>query len=116
MWTSRPHLLRVQSIKAVKSVMLVSGPGLAGGLWFQQTLAALSLLTYSNLQPFNPDNPPIKSGLLPSHLRVRPSAVCPMGGGATRLYGSVTFGSGAPPLPPNPDPDFCQVRHFSAGC
>lgn len=43
------------------------------------------------------------------------SAVSPMGGGATRLYGSATFG-GAPPLSPNLDPDFCQVRRFSVVC
>lgn len=40
-----------------------------------------------------------------------PPAVSPMGGGATRLYGSVTFGGA-----PNLDPDFCQVSFSSHTC
>lgn len=38
-----------------------------------------------------------------------------MGGGATRLYGSVAL-SGGPPVPPNPDRDLCQVSLEPAAC
>lgn len=38
-----------------------------------------------------------------------------MGGGATRLLGSVTLDSGSP-LPPSLDLEFCQVRLQSAAC
>lgn len=80
-------------------------------------------LTHSNLWSFIPHRVlVIKDGLLFLLLTSEqltftfvPSSVRPMGGGATRLYGSVTLSRG-PPLPPNLDRDFCQVRLFSVAC